>query len=51
MWRLAVQDKAPELVSVIRKFRIDNESDGVTIRGTLPPGFLNSLGAKRQASR
>lgn len=51
MWRLAVQDKAPELVSVIRKFKIDNESDGVTIRGTLPPGFLNSLGAKRQASR
>jgi hypothetical protein len=50
MWRLAVQDKAPDLVSVIRRFRIDNDSDGVSIRGTLPPGFLESLSEKRRAS-
>ena len=50
MWRLAIQDKAPELVTVIRRFRIDNDSDGVSIRGTLPPGFLESLGEKRRAS-
>jgi hypothetical protein len=49
MWRLAVQDKAPELVSVIRRFRIDNDSDGVSIRGTLPSEFLNSLAQRRQA--
>ena len=49
MWRLAVQDKAPELVSVIRRFRIDNDSDGVSIRGTLPTGFLESLSQRRQA--
>ena len=49
MWRLAIQDKAPELVSVIRKFRIDNDSEGVSIRGTLPAGFLESLSQKRQA--
>ena len=51
MWRLAIQDKAPELVSVIRRFRIDNDSDGVSIRGTLPSGFLESLAEKRRASR
>jgi hypothetical protein len=51
MWRLAVQDRAPELVSVIRRFRIDNDSDGVSIRGTLPSGFLESLAEKRRASR
>jgi hypothetical protein len=51
MWRLAVQDKAPELVSVIRKFKIDNDSNGVSIRGTLPSGFLESLSEKRRASR
>jgi hypothetical protein len=50
MWRLAVQDKAPELVSVIRKFQIDNDPEGVSIRGTLPSGFLESLAEKRRAS-
>ena len=50
MWRLAVQDKSPELVTVLRRFRIDNDSDGVSIRGTLPAGFLESLSEKRRAS-
>jgi hypothetical protein len=49
MWRLAVQDKAPELVSVIRRFKIDNDAEGVSIRGTLPAGFLESLSQRRQA--
>ena len=51
MWRLAMQEKSPELVSVIRRFQIDNDSDGVSIRGTSPTGFLESLAAKRQAAR
>jgi len=38
-------------VSVIRRFQIDNDSDGVSIRGMLPSGFLESLAAKRQAAR
>ena len=46
MWRLGVQEKSPELVSVIRRFQIDNDSDGVSIRGTLPSGFLESLGCE-----
>jgi hypothetical protein len=49
MWRLSIQDKAPELVSVIRRFQIENDADGVSIRGLLPSGFLESLGERRQA--
>jgi len=43
MWRMAVQDKSPELVSVIRKFQVDSDADAVTIRGNLPAAFLRSL--------
>jgi hypothetical protein len=51
MWRLAVQEKAPEMVSILRRFQIDSDSDGVSIRGTLPSSFLESLGHRRQATR
>lgn len=51
MWRLAVSEKAPELVSVIRRFEISSDGEGVSIRGTLPSGFLNSLSEHRRASR
>jgi len=43
MWRMAVQDKSPELVPVIRKFQVDSDGDAVSIRGTLPGTFLRSL--------
>ncbi len=46
MWRLAVQEKSPELVSVLRKFKIHNDGEGVSIRGTLPGGFPRSLAEK-----
>jgi hypothetical protein len=51
MWRLAVADKAPELVSVLRKFQIDNDGDSVSIRGTLLGSFLRSLSSAHQARR
>jgi hypothetical protein len=50
MWRLAVQEKSPELVSVIRRFRVESETDGVSISGTLPGSFLRSLATHREAS-
>lgn len=43
MWRMAVQDKSPELVPVIRKFQVDSDGDAVSIRGSLPGTFLRSL--------
>ena len=51
MWRLAVQDKSPEMVSVIRGFKVDSDSDGVTIRGTVPGSVLRSLAAHRQTKK
>jgi hypothetical protein len=51
MWRLAVQEKSPELVSVLRRFRIENDGEGVSIRGTLPASLLKSLAAHHQAAR
>ena len=50
MWRLAIQDKSPELVTVLRGFRIEDDGEGVSIKGTLPGSFLRSLSAHRQAS-
>jgi hypothetical protein len=50
MWRLAIQDKSPDLVSVIRGFKIEDDGEGVSIKGTLPGSFLRSLSAHRQAS-
>ncbi|MGE5414724.1 MAG: hypothetical protein ACM3NW_11145 [Syntrophomonadaceae bacterium] len=51
MWRLAVQEKSPEMVSVIRGFQVDSDADGVSIRGTLPGSVLRSLAAHRQGKR
>lgn len=51
MWRLAVQEKSPEIVSALRKFRIESDGDAVTVRGTLTGAVLRSLADKRSASR
>jgi hypothetical protein len=51
MWRLAVSEKSPELVSVLRRFQIDNDGEGVSIRGTLPGSFLRALSANRHAAK
>ena len=47
--RIAVQDKAPEMVSVLRRFDIDRTSEGITIEGSIPAGTLRELMAKRLA--
>jgi len=44
MWRLAAQEKS---VSVLRRFKIESESEGVSISGTLPASFLRSLSSQR----
>jgi len=51
MWRLAVSEKSPELVSVLRRFQIDSDGEGVSIRGTLPGSFLRALSANRHAAK
>jgi hypothetical protein len=50
MWRLAMEDKSPELVSVIRQFSISSEGDSVSIHGTLPGSALRMLSQKKRHS-
>jgi hypothetical protein len=51
MWRLAIHEKSPELVPILRKFEIENDREGVTIRGTLPGSFLKKMAEEREARR
>lgn len=50
-WRLAVQEKAPELVSVIRKFSVDGDSRGVTLSGTIPAEMIHKLSTQKRAAK
>ena len=51
MWRLAVADKSPEMVTVIRQFQVDSDDEGVSIHGTLPGSFLREISAARHAAK
>ncbi|MCK6684928.1 MAG: hypothetical protein L6R30_21210 [Thermoanaerobaculia bacterium] len=42
-WRLAVQDKNPDAVSVLRKFKVSRDDESVTISGTLPGAVVRTL--------
>lgn len=39
-WRMAAQEKTPELVPVLRRFKIGQSRDGVTFEGSLPAELL-----------
>lgn len=47
--RLAVQDKNPEMVGVLRKFDVTHTADTVQILGTVPAETLKSFVAKQHA--
>jgi hypothetical protein len=46
MMRLAVQEKSPDLVSVLRKFNVQRNDDSVTVSGTLSADSLKTLATK-----
>lgn len=48
--RLAVQDKSPEMVNVLRKFDVSHTSDTVQIVGSVPAETLKSFVAKQHAA-
>jgi hypothetical protein len=48
--RLAVQDKSPDLVPVLRKFQVSRSNDTVSISGTIPAEVLKTLIAKQRAA-
>lgn len=50
-WRLAVQDKNPDLVSVLRKFKVASDRDGVTISGTIPGAAIRAFTEKKVAAK
>jgi hypothetical protein len=47
VWRMAVQEKQPDLVPVLRGFKVTQGNDSVTLSGTLPGPILRELSAKR----
>jgi hypothetical protein len=51
VWRMAVQEKQPDLVPVLRAFKVTQGKDSVTLAGTLPGSFLRELQAKKSRSQ
>jgi hypothetical protein len=49
--RLAVRDKAPEMVTVIRRFDVSRKNDAILIEGSIPASQLRDLMAKKSASK
>jgi hypothetical protein len=51
MLRLAVQDKQPDLVPVLRRFQVQSDGDAVTISGNLPASVLKTLTSKSEKEK
>jgi hypothetical protein len=49
--RLAVKDKQPEMVSVLRKFDIDRTADSIRIEGSIPAATVREMLAKKAAAK
>ena len=48
--RLAVKDKAPEMVSMLRRFDVSRKSDSIMVEGSIPAATLRELMAKKTAA-
>jgi hypothetical protein len=48
--RLAVKDKSPEMVSVLRRFDVSRKSDSIMVEGSIPAATLRELMAKKHAA-
>lgn len=48
--RLAVKDKAPEMVSVLRRFDVSRKSDSIMVEGSIPASTLKELMAKHSTA-
>ena len=49
--RLAVKDKSPEMVSVLRRFDVTRKEGSITVEGSIPAGTLREMMAKKRASK
>lgn len=48
--RLAVKDKSPDMVAVLRRFDVTRKDDSIMIEGSIPASTLRELMAKKRAS-
>jgi len=48
--RLAVKEKSPEMVSVLRRFEVSRKDDSILIEGSIPASSLRDMMAKKRAS-
>ncbi len=46
LWRMSVQEKSPEMVSLIRKFDILRDAESVSVTGTLPQDLISKLSSE-----
>lgn len=48
--RIAAADKAPEMVSVLRRFDVDRNSESISVQGSIPAASIRELMVKRLAT-
>jgi hypothetical protein len=48
--RLAAREKAPEMVSVLRRFDVSRKNNAVTVEGSIPGKTLREITAKQRAA-
>ncbi len=49
--RLAVREKAPDMVTVVRRFEVSRNKDAVLVEGSIPAAQLREMMAKKRASK
>jgi hypothetical protein len=49
--RLAVREKAPDMVTVVRRFDVSRTKDAVLVEGSIPAAQLREMMAKKRASK
>lgn len=49
--RLAVREKAPEMVTVLRSFDVSRKNDSILVEGSIPAAQLREMMAKKRASK
>ncbi|HEV8266819.1 MAG TPA: hypothetical protein VGR00_01245 [Thermoanaerobaculia bacterium] len=47
-WRLAAQEKSPDTVAVLRKFKVETDRESVSVSGTLPGAAIRAITEKKE---
>jgi hypothetical protein len=45
-WRMAAQERQPELVKVVRRFSVSSNGNAVTLTGSVPAAMINDFAAR-----